>query len=323
MTATAPRRPAGAGRPAVRRAAAAGRPVDPAVAGGEVRLRRGRAVRPAHARPGRRRRAGAVRARARRRRPRTGRTYAALLAGPARPARRSTCPASAESGPAAARRTTRWRRRPARSSRYLEQRGARPGAPVRQLDGRRGQRAAGRRGPAGPGPHADADLARRCRRCGRGAGSDFAMPLLLLPGVGRCAAAPAGRAAAGAAGGRADARLCFADPAAVPRNRLRRGGRRGGPAPGAALGDGRVHRVAARAGPVATWRSGRGRCGGSAAWCGRRRWSSGATEDKLVPVELAPGPPRRSRTARLLVLPGVGHVAQLEAPETTAGRPSR
>ena len=41
-------------------------------------------------------------------------------------------------------------------------------------------------------------------------------------------------------------------------------------------------------------------------------------EDRLVPVELAGRTAASVPDSRLLVLPGVGHVAQLEAPETTA-----
>jgi pimeloyl-ACP methyl ester carboxylesterase len=42
------------------------------------------------------------------------------------------------------------------------------------------------------------------------------------------------------------------------------------------------------------------------------------TEDKLVPVELAGRTAASVPDSRLLVLPGVGHVSQLEAPEITA-----
>jgi pimeloyl-ACP methyl ester carboxylesterase len=44
-------------------------------------------------------------------------------------------------------------------------------------------------------------------------------------------------------------------------------------------------------------------------------WGS---EDQLVPVELAGRTAASVPDSRLLVLPNVGHVAQLEAPETTA-----
>jgi pimeloyl-ACP methyl ester carboxylesterase len=42
------------------------------------------------------------------------------------------------------------------------------------------------------------------------------------------------------------------------------------------------------------------------------------TEDRLVDVSLAPKALGAFPASRLMVLPGVGHVAQLEAPETVA-----
>ena len=88
---------------------------------------------------------------------------------------------------------------------YLDQRGGRARAPGRQLD-RRGRLAAGGGGAAGPGPHADAGLA--------GDALAAAAAELGLRHADAAAArhrpvrpAPAGRAAAGAAGGRGDADL--------------------------------------------------------------------------------------------------------------------
>lgn len=42
------------------------------------------------------------------------------------------------------------------------------------------------------------------------------------------------------------------------------------------------------------------------------------TDDRLVDVALAPRALAAFRHSRLLILPGVGHVAQLEQPETVA-----
>ena len=147
-------------------------------------------------------------------------------------------------------------------------------------------------------------------------GSDFAMPMLLLPGIGRYAqrrldALPPEQRAAGLI------RICFADPAAVPRNRIdeaiaEMARRRELPwstdAFTASL------RALARSylvlGPRSLWRqAGLVRAPTLVVW---------GTEDKLVPVELAARTAASVPDSRLLVLPNVGHVAQLEAPETTA-----
>ena len=132
-------------------------------------------------------------------------------------------------------------------------------------------------------------------------GSDFAMPLLLLPGVGRYAqrrldALPPEQRAAGLI------RICFADPAVVPRNRIdeaiaEMARRRELPwstdAFTASL------RALARSylvlGPRSLWRqAGLVRAPTLVVW---------GTEDKLVPVELAARTAASVPDSRLLVLP--------------------
>jgi len=146
--------------------------------------------------------------------------------------------------------------------------------------------------------------------------SDFAMPLLLLPGIGRYAQRrldelPPEQRAAGLIG------ICFADPAAVPRNRVdeavaEMARRKQLPwstdAFTAALrGLARSYLVL---GPRSLWRqAGRVRAPALVVW---------GTEDVLVPVALAGRTAASLPDSRLLVLPRVGHVAQLEAPDTTA-----
>jgi pimeloyl-ACP methyl ester carboxylesterase len=147
-------------------------------------------------------------------------------------------------------------------------------------------------------------------------GSDFAMPLLLLPGIGRYAqhrldALPPEQRAAGLI------RICFADPAAVPPNRV----------------DEAVAEMARR--KELAWATDaftaslRGLARSYLVLGPRSLWKQAAlvrvptlvvwgTEDKLVPVELAGRTAASVPGSRLLVLPRVGHVAQLEAPETTA-----
>ena len=147
-------------------------------------------------------------------------------------------------------------------------------------------------------------------------GSDVTLPLLLLPGLSRLverrlAALPPERRA------RAVVELCFADPSTVPDNRfaeaveevVRRrdlpwameaftASLRGLALSYATPGERSLWRYAAsvRAPTLVVW----------------------GTEDRLVPVSLAPRAARAIPDARLLVLTGVGHVAQLEAPEPVA-----
>jgi len=146
--------------------------------------------------------------------------------------------------------------------------------------------------------------------------SDFAMPLLLLPGIGRYAQRrldelPPEQRAAGLI------RICFADPSAVPRNRVdetiaEMARRKELPwstdAFTASLrGLARSYLVL---GPRSLWKqAGLVRVPTLVVW---------GAEDRLVPVELAGRTAAAVPDSRLLVLPNVGHVAQLEAPETTA-----
>ena len=147
-------------------------------------------------------------------------------------------------------------------------------------------------------------------------GSDFAMPLLLVPGVGRYAqrrldALPPERRAAGLI------RICFADPGAVPRNRIDEAiaeMARRQELPWSTDAFTAALRALARSylvlGPRSLWQqAGRVQAPTLVVW---------GAEDQLVPVELAGRTAASVPDSRLLVLPRVGHVAQLEAPETTA-----
>jgi pimeloyl-ACP methyl ester carboxylesterase len=141
------------------------------------------------------------------------------------------------------------------------------------------------------------------------------MPLLLLPGATRVAVRrlasidPETRV-------RGIIDLCFGDPSRVPPERLAE-----------AAAD--VRARADRGWQTAAFvRSLRGLVGGylpgaRSLWRAATRviaptlvvWGD---RDKLVTVALAPRTARAIRGARLLVLPGVGHVAQMEEPETVA-----
>ena len=159
-------------------------------------------------------------------------------------------------------------------------------------------------------------------------GSDFAMPMLLLPGIGRYAqrrldALPPEQRAAGLI------RICFADPAVVPRNRIdeaiaEMARRRELPwstdAFTASL------RALARSylvlGPRSLWRqAGLVRAPTLVVW---------GTEDRLVPVELAARTAASVPDSRLLVLPerrarravgGAGDHGQGD-PRADRGRPA-
>ena len=72
---------------------------------------------------------------------------------------------------------------------------------------------------------------------------------------------------------------------------------------------------------VASWCAGRVAVGGRPRGCRRRRWSSGATATGSSRRGWPPAPRRAIPRARLLMLPGVGHVAQIEAPDD--GGPGR
>ncbi len=147
-------------------------------------------------------------------------------------------------------------------------------------------------------------------------GSDPRLPLLLLPGLSALATrqlaaqTPEQRA-------RAVLELCYGDPTAVPPERLaeaaeevRRRNR---------LTHSQDAFTASLRGLVGTYLTG-----------GRRSpWARAAAvrapvllvwgdRDRLVDVALAPRAARTYPDARLLVLPGVGHVAQMERPEVVA-----
>jgi pimeloyl-ACP methyl ester carboxylesterase len=143
--------------------------------------------------------------------------------------------------------------------------------------------------------------------------SDLRLLLAMLPGIGRRA-----RAELAAMHPRTRAeqviRLCFGDPSVVPEHRLAE----------------TVAEIAARGelewAREAAERTGRAMV--SSWWLGESLWTTAArvqaptlvvwgAEDRLVTPRLA----RRTAAvlrARLLMLPGVGHVAQLEAPDAVA-----
>ena len=147
-------------------------------------------------------------------------------------------------------------------------------------------------------------------------GSDPRLPLLLLPGLAllakrRLAAqTPEQRA-------RAVLDLCFADPSAVPASRVEE-----------AVAEVRRRNGLSHAQDAFT-ASLRGLIGAHALRGERSLWRRAARvqaptllvwgdRDRLVDVALAPRAARTFPDARLLVLPGVGHVAQMERPEVVA-----
>ena len=147
-------------------------------------------------------------------------------------------------------------------------------------------------------------------------GSDPTMPLLLVPGLDRVvrwrlARLPAERRA------RALIELCFADPSRVPAHRLAEATeemRRRAELPWATDALGRSLRglVASYLVPPSrsVWRlAGRVTAPTLVVWGDR---------DRLVNAALAPRTAAAFRDSRLLLLPGVGHTAQLEDPVTVA-----
>lgn len=150
----------------------------------------------------------------------------------------------------------------------------------------------------------------------RAAGSDLRLPLLLLPGLGRLAARrlalrPAEQRA------RAILDLCFADVSRVPAQRM----------------DEAVEEVRRRDtldhGQDAFAGSLRGLVASYAVRGERAVWRQAASvqapvlvvwgaKDRLVDVALAPRAAQTFPDARLLVLDGVGHVAQMERPDVVA-----
>ena len=147
-------------------------------------------------------------------------------------------------------------------------------------------------------------------------GSDPRLPLLLLPGLERLAqrqlakVTPEQRA-------RAVVQLCYADPSRVSAERLAE-----------AVQEVRRRSALGYDGDAFT-RSLRGLIGSYLARGPRAVWRQAArvqaptllvwgAQDRLVDVSLAPRAARTVPDARLLVLDGVGHVAQMERPETVA-----
>lgn len=147
-------------------------------------------------------------------------------------------------------------------------------------------------------------------------GSDPLLPLLLLPGASRIAQrklaryTPEERA-------RAVINLCFADPSKIPANRL------------AEAADEVRRRNELPWAMDAFTRSLRGLVGSYLHRREQSGWQLAGTvtaptlviwgdRDRLVDVALAPRTARAIPDARLLVLPDIGHTAQLEDPVTTA-----
>jgi len=149
----------------------------------------------------------------------------------------------------------------------------------------------------------------------RGA-SDPTLPLLLVPGLSafalrRLAVIPPERRA------QAIINLCFADPSIVPAERL------------AEAVEEMRHRAGLPYASAALMRSLRGLAGAYLVPPGRGLWRDAARvqaptlviwggRDRLVSVRLAERTAATIPDSRLLVLPDVGHTAQLERPETVA-----
>jgi pimeloyl-ACP methyl ester carboxylesterase len=147
-------------------------------------------------------------------------------------------------------------------------------------------------------------------------GSDVTLPLLLLPGLGRLVQRrldmlPPERRA------RAVLDLCFGDPSVVPANRFAEA----------------VEEVVRRRGVPwamdAFTASLRGIAWSYAAPRARSLWRQAAQiqaptlvvwgdRDKVVSATLAPRTAAAIPAARLLLLPGIGHVAQMEVPDVVA-----
>jgi pimeloyl-ACP methyl ester carboxylesterase len=147
-------------------------------------------------------------------------------------------------------------------------------------------------------------------------GSDPRLPLLLLPGLSQLAArqlakrSPEQRA-------RAVLELCYGDPSQVPAQRLREAAeevrRR------AALTYAEAAFTASLRGLVGSYlERGRASLWRQAAQVQAPTLLIWGSLDRLVDVALAPRAAAAFRDSRLLVLPGVGHVAQLERPEVVA-----
>lgn len=150
----------------------------------------------------------------------------------------------------------------------------------------------------------------------RARGSDPRLPLLLLPGL----SAVAGRRLAAQSPeqrARAVLELCFGDPSAIPVQRLAE----------AATEVRRRNALSHTQDAFAA--SLRGLIGSYVLRGERSMWARAARvtaptllvwgdRDRLVDVALAPRAARTIPDTRLLVLPGIGHVAQMERPEVVA-----
>lgn len=147
-------------------------------------------------------------------------------------------------------------------------------------------------------------------------GVDPRLALLLVPGLSQllskklAAQSPEARA-------RAVLQLCFGDPSQIPPERLREAAeevsRRNGlrHSEDAFLGSLKgLLSTYVQAGPRNLWRQ--------AATIQRPTLLVWGTQDRLVDVRLAPRALAAFPQSRLMVLPGVGHVAQMERPETVA-----
>ena len=147
-------------------------------------------------------------------------------------------------------------------------------------------------------------------------GSDPRLPLLLLPGLTALAVrrlavqSPERRA-------RAVLELCYGDPSTIPPVRLAEAAaevrRRNG------LSHSQDAFTASLRGLVGSYVVG----GARSPWARAARVSAPTLlvwgdRDRLVDVAIAPRAARTYPDVRLLVLPGVGHVAQMERPETVA-----
>ncbi len=147
-------------------------------------------------------------------------------------------------------------------------------------------------------------------------GSDPRLPLLLLPGLARlaerrlAARTPEQRA-------RGVLELCYGDPSTIPPQRMAEAveemARRGG------LAHAQDAFTASLRGLIRSYLA----RGDRSPWAAAARvqaptllvWGD---RDRLVDVAVAPRAARTYPDVRLLVLPGVGHVAQMERPETVA-----
>ncbi len=147
-------------------------------------------------------------------------------------------------------------------------------------------------------------------------GTDPRLALLLLPGLSELAGRQLRRQAPEARA-RAVLELCFGDPSLVASQRLAEAteeARRRAGLPHAEEAFLRSLRGLAAAhlqrGPQALWRQ--------AAAVSAPTLLVWGDRDRLVDVSVAPRAARAFQDSRLLVLAGVGHVAQMERPETVA-----